>query len=72
MQPPSPAVAAFREDLVKASAKAAARGTEAPEAPAPAAQPVPQAAPDAQPMPQPEPFQPVENPAKVEALPATP
>lgn len=74
-QPPSPAVAAFREDLVKASAKAAARGTEAPEAPeapAPAAQPVPQAAPDAQPMPQPEPFQPVENPAKVEALPATP
>ena len=48
------------------------RGTDAPESTAPAAQPVPQTAPDAQPMPQPEPFQPVENPARVEALPATP
>lgn len=75
-QPPSPAVAAFREDLVKASARAAARGTAAPQDAAPAttasSQPAPQPAADAQPMPQPEPFQPVENPAKVEALPATP
>lgn len=71
-QPPSADVAAFREDLVRASAKAAARDAESTEAPAPAAQPAPEAPQDAQPMPQPEPFQPVENPAKVEALPATP
>jgi len=71
-QPPSPAVAAFREDLVRASAKAAARGTESTEEPAPTAQPAPEAPQDTRPIPQPEPFQPVENPAKVEALPATP
>jgi len=71
-QAPSAAVAAFRERLLRASN--AARAARQPAEPATTA--VPAAA--AQPQPQPQPFQPVdanrpiENPAKVEALPATP
>lgn len=65
---PSPAIAGFRDRLVQASASArAARQDDAPPATT-ATSPTDPAAP----QPQPEPFQPVENPARVEALPATP
>ena len=79
-QEPSPAIAGFRSRLAEASASArAARADNADPATAAApaqttvATPVtasPPASTVAQPQPQP--FQPIENPAKVEALPATP
>ncbi len=77
-QEPSPAIAGFRTRLAEASASArAARvGDDAPPAPAPAvASPAIDTTTTTAPAtvePQPQPFQPVENPAKVEALPATP
>ena len=69
-QPPSDAIAAFRERLGDASATAhAARRDDA----APAAAPVPVAEPaPAGVETQPQPFEAVENPAKVEPLPETP
>jgi len=75
--PPSPAIAGFRDRLVQASASArAARQDDAPPATT-ATPPTDPAAPQPQTVPQPEPFQPVDNapvdnPARVEALPATP
>ncbi len=71
-QPPSPTIAGFRERLADASAtaQAARRGDDAPVAapiPAPVAEPAP-----ARVETQPQPFEPVENPATVEALPETP
>ena len=78
-QAPSATIAGFRDHLVDASAVAHAARTDenAPTPmvttgePMPAQVPAPMPAP-AQTEPQPQPFQPVENPAKVEALPATP
>lgn len=76
-QEPSPIIASFRTHLAEASASARAARADDEDAPqaAPAATtlatpvaPTAPAATDAQPQP----FQPVENPAKVEALPATP
>lgn len=73
---PSPAIAGFRERLSQASARArAARQDEAPRDAAPATTaPIGPAstAPQPQAEPQPQPFQPVDNPARVEPLPATP
>ncbi len=79
-QEPSPVIAGFRSRLAEASASArAARADDADPATAAApaqatvAMPVtasPSASTVAQPQPQP--FQPIENPATVEALPATP
>jgi lipid-binding SYLF domain-containing protein len=72
-QEPSPAVAGFRTRLAEASAsaRAARRDEDAPvvtaTAPAMVVEPAP-----AQVEAQPQPFQSVENPATVEALPATP
>ena len=71
-QEPSAAVAAFRNRLVEASdaAHASRRDDDAPiatVAPAPVVEPTPVRVET-----QPQPFQPVENPATVEALPATP
>ena len=70
-QAPSAIIAGFRDHLVDASASAHAARTDE-DAPTPTVttgEPVPV---PAQAEPQPQPFQPVENPAKVEALPATP
>jgi lipid-binding SYLF domain-containing protein len=73
-QEPSAAIAGFRTRLAEASASArAARADDAAPPPPTTASP----AIDATPVPatvetQPQPFQPVENPATVEALPATP
>ncbi|MES2671700.1 MAG: lipid-binding SYLF domain-containing protein [Pseudomonadota bacterium] len=69
-QPPSAVIATFRERLGDASATAHAsrRDDDAPvAAPAPVAEPAP-----ARVETQPQPFEAVENPAKVEALPETP
>ena len=73
-QEPSAAVAAFRNRLVEASdaAHASRRDDDAPiatVAPAPVVEPTPVRV---ETQPQPQPFQPVDNPATVEALPATP
>ena len=69
-QPPSPTIAGFRERLADASATAhAARRDDA--APAVAPSPVAEPAP-ARVETQPQPFEAVDNPAKVEALPDTP
>ena len=74
-QAPSAAVSGFRERLLQASN--AARAARQPSEPAPATSAAPAPA-TATAQPQPQPFQPVdankpiENPAKVEALPATP
>jgi lipid-binding SYLF domain-containing protein len=73
-QEPSPAIAGFRTRLAEASASARAARADA-VAPAPPITASP--AIDATPAPataetQPQPFQPIDNPAKVEALPATP
>ncbi|MEQ1512043.1 MAG: lipid-binding SYLF domain-containing protein [Lysobacteraceae bacterium] len=75
-QEPSPAIAGFRSRLAEASASARAARADDEAAPPPVtgAQPV-DATTTAVPTtaePQPQPFQAVENPAKVEALPATP
>jgi lipid-binding SYLF domain-containing protein len=72
-QEPSPAIAAFRTRLAEASAdaRAARQDDDAPPAAAPPPAVVVDPAP-AQVDAQPQPFQPIENPAKVEALPATP
>lgn len=68
-QPPSPTIAGFRERLADASATAhaARRDDAAPVAPSPVAEPAP-----ARVETQPQPFEAVDNPAKVEALPDTP
>jgi lipid-binding SYLF domain-containing protein len=68
-QEPSPAIAGFRSRLAEASAaaRAARQDNDAPPATAVPVEPVP-----AQVDAQPQPFEAVENPAKVEALPATP
>ncbi len=68
-QAPSAAVAAFRDRLVQASS--AARAARQPAEPAAATAPAASASPQPQPF-QPAEGKPVENPAKVEALPATP
>ena len=68
-QAPSAAVAAFRDRLVQASS--AARAARQPAEPAAATAPAASASPQPQPFPPAE-GKPVENPAKVEALPATP
>lgn len=71
-QPPSSVIAGFRERLADASATAhaARRDDDAPAAaPAVVAEPAPA---PARVETQPQPFEPVENPAKVEALPETP
>ncbi len=79
-QEPSPVIAGFRSRLTEASASA--RATRADDAD-PATAAVPAQATVAMPVtaspsaptvaqPQPQPFQPIENPATVEALPATP
>jgi len=70
-QAPSATIAGFRDHLVDASATAHAARTDE-DAPAPTVttgEPVPVTP---QTETQPQPFQPVDNPAKVEALPATP
>lgn len=76
-QEPSPAIAAFRSRLAEASASARAARADDDDAPAPA--PQTNRAIDTTPTttpatvePQPQPFEAVDNPAKVEALPATP
>lgn len=68
-QEPSPAIAGFRTRLAEASAaaRAARQDDDAPPATAVPVEPVP-----AQVDAQPQPFEAVENPAKVEALPPTP
>ncbi|MFZ2754672.1 MAG: lipid-binding SYLF domain-containing protein [Lysobacteraceae bacterium] len=72
-QEPSPAIAGFRSRLAEASASAhAARADDAPPAPvvtSPANDTTTTTAPAAV---EPQPFEAVDNPAKVEALPATP
>lgn len=75
-QEPSPAIAGFRSRLAEASASArAARADDDAPAPAVASPAVDTTITTATPAtvePQPQPFEAVDNPAKVEALPATP
>ena len=75
-QEPSPAIAGFRSRLAEASASArAARADDDAPAPAVASPTVDTTTTTATPAtvePQPQPFEAVDNPAKVEALPATP
>jgi lipid-binding SYLF domain-containing protein len=70
-QAPSAAIAEFRSRLADASASARAARTDQ-DAPTPTVTTGEPVAVPAQSEAQPQPFQPVDNPAKVEALPATP